>query len=161
MRSRIVAYKRSFVVSDQFTLSHFIKVLDTEDFSPFVLLIETINSNECRLRFEHIRYPLGVSHRKGNIGDEILLSECIIKWFKPSREILIEASMGIGGLMVIGTFVTILLILAVFTGSWFALILSLAVLGAVATKFSFDKQRYINVGQIAMHLSMDSETIST
>jgi hypothetical protein len=94
LNNRITAYKRTFSVSQKFSLAKLLDVLAKDDFLPFILYPTTVSTTRCRLKSHHVLYPLCFG-RNIRITDGIILSECIVEWDKNNRKLILKPSMSI------------------------------------------------------------------
>lgn len=151
MWNRIIAYEKTFPASKNFTLSRFHKVLDKEDFSPFILYGEKTNPMHYKIKIRHIPYPFGYGGR-ASVSDTTILSECQIKWDRKDKQLRLIASMSILNAMFIFTFLIASVFTTALSHSLTGLIVGIIPIGFEMIIYNNDKKRYERIGNIAMNL---------
>ena len=149
-----VAYKKDFEVSKGFNLAKFIRVLDKEDFHPFILHIEKLTEYQYELSFHHIKTPIFVTGAtKRNIGDEILLSVCKLQYLESVDKLRFSVSMSNKAITGIALITILFLIFPIVTHTilgWFPLIIFVLF---QLLKYYWDVKRYNRIAQIALSIS--------
>jgi len=98
MRDQLVLYRDKFSLQENLSFSSFVKVLDNEIFSPYVLLVgETHRLNEYLLEFQYIP-PIIPFQNRPFLVDWKSLDYCVLRYLEADREVSLEASISIGWL---------------------------------------------------------------
>src|ERR1051326_165662 len=93
---RIVIYKKDFSLAKGLTFKRYVKALDEENFSPFILYIENAPLfNYCHLEFQ-FAWPVIITPFTPMIvkpfSERILLNHCLLRYAKNKRDFTLEVS---------------------------------------------------------------------
>jgi hypothetical protein len=152
----IIIYQKDFPVCKEFDLKRFIQILDEENFGPFLLILERVSDHMYYGQFKSIKSllpPFVVGGGRGDIVNQIFLTECKFEWLQSSGTIRITASTGstttiVFSIVMIG-FVAVACG-AIIRNGILALIFFIGlIILYLLWNYYWDARRYNDIGQIA------------